>query len=106
VLAPELRQLGVVELADRGAGDVDVTARGLVEAGENVHQCRLAGARGAHHCRQLAACDLDGDAAERVHGGLTAAVVAGEVMSGDDGRRLEWAGAVLMAGLGGAWLGG
>ena len=85
VLAPKLRQLRVVELADLGIGDPDVTVGRLIEAGEDVHERRLAGPRGAHHCGQLAASNLDRDTPQGVHGGLALAVLAGEVVGGHDG---------------------
>ena len=42
VVAAQLRQLGVVEAADVDAGDGDLAGGRLVEAGEDVHQRRLA----------------------------------------------------------------
>ena len=85
VVAAELRELRVVEAADVDAGDGDVTRRRLVEPGEDVHQRRLAGARRAHHGRQAAGGDVDRDAAQRVDGGVAAAVPADDVTRGDDG---------------------
>ena len=49
-----------------------------VEAGEQVHQRRLAGARRAHDGRELAGGHLERDAAQGVDGGLAVAVAAGE----------------------------
>ena len=57
-----------------------------VEAGEQVHQRGLAGARGAHDGRELAGGDLERDAAKGVDGGLAVAVAAGD-RGGRDGRR-------------------
>ena len=46
--APQQRELLVIERVEARAGDLDRAARRLVEPGEDVHQRRLAGARGAH----------------------------------------------------------
>ena len=62
--------------------------RGLVEPGEQVHQRGLAGARRAHDRRELAGGELEGHAAEGVHGGLALAVDATQVGAGDDGESL------------------
>ena len=80
VLAAQLRQLVVVHPGDLLAGDRDRSARRLVEPGEDVHQRRLARARRAHDGRQLAALDLERDAAERVDRGLAFPVAAGQVV--------------------------
>src|SRR3954447_7932931 len=63
VVAPQFRQLRVVEAADVDAGDGDLTGGGRVEAGEDVHQRGLARARWTHHRGQLAGGDVDRDAA-------------------------------------------
>ena len=60
----------VAERRDLRAVDRDGAGGRAVEAGEDVHERRLAGARGAHHGGQLAAADLERDAAERVDGGV------------------------------------
>ena len=57
----------------------------LVEAGEDVHERRLARARRAHHGRELAALDVEVDAAEGVDGGVALAVAAGDAARGNDG---------------------
>ena len=76
VLAPQLRQLRVVEPRDLGAGDLHRARGRLVEAREDVHQGRLAGARRAHDRDELAGADVEVDAAERVDRGLALAVAA------------------------------
>ena len=50
-----------------GAGDPDVTLGRPVEAGEDVHQRRLAGAGRPHHGGELAARHLDRDTLQRMH---------------------------------------
>ena len=72
---------------DLGAGDHHRPRGGLVEAGEDVHEGRLAGAGRAHHGHELAGADLEIDAAERVDGGLAFAVAAREVARLDRGVR-------------------
>ena len=53
-------------------------ARGrLVEAGEDVHQGRLARARGAHDRGEAVALEAGADPGERVDGGVALAVAAG-----------------------------
>ena len=85
VLAPELRQLGVAELGDGRPVDLDVALGGTVEAGEDVHEGRLAGARGPHDGGELAALDVQRDAAQRSHRGVAFAVDADDVVRRDDG---------------------
>ena len=55
VLAPQARQLAVLHVRDVHAGDRDGARAGRVEAGEQVHQRRLARARRAHDGGELAA---------------------------------------------------
>jgi hypothetical protein len=55
-----------------------------VEPGEQVHQRRLAGARRAHHGRELGRLDVERDAAERVDGGVALAEAARQVARGHD----------------------
>ena len=85
VLAPELGQLGVPELRDGGAVDLDLALGRAVEAGEDVHERRLAGARRAHDGGELAALDVERDAAQRSHRGVALAVDADDVVRRDDG---------------------
>ena len=62
--------------------------RRAVEPGEQVHERRLARARRAHDGRELADGDLERDAAQRVHGRLALAVLAGDARGGR--RRCRW----------------
>ena len=70
-------------------------ARRLVEAGEDVHQRRLARARRAHDRDELARLDVERDAAQRVDGGLALAVAARDVRRLDDGALLCGRGCAL-----------
>ncbi len=72
VVAAQLRQLVVVHARDVLAGDGDLTRGGLVEAGEDVHERRLARARGAHDGGQPTTSDVERDAAQGVDGGVAA----------------------------------
>ena len=85
VVAAQLRERGVVEAGDVDAGDGDLARGGRVEAGEDVHERRLAGARRAHDGGQAALGDVDRDAAQGVDGGVAVAVAADEVAGADDG---------------------
>jgi hypothetical protein len=85
VVAPQLRELAVVQAADVDAGDGDLARRGLVEAGEDVHQRRLARARRAHDGGQPAFGDLDRHAAQRGDHRVALAVVPDDVTRRDDG---------------------
>ena len=88
VRATQLGQLRVVHLRDVLAGDVDGAGRRLVKTGEHVHERRLAGARGAHDRGELAARDVERDAAKGVDSRLARAVAARDVVGGDcDGDR-------------------
>src|SRR4029079_14981596 len=84
VLAAELRQVRVLERRDLLVRHGDRAGGGLVEAGEDVHQGRLARPRWAHHGGELPARHLDGDAAERIHRGLALAVASCDVACDDD----------------------
>ena len=84
VVAAQHRQLRVVEAADVDAGDRDLARGRLVEAGEDVHQRRLARARRAHDGGQAAGGDVDRDAAQGVDGRVALAVAADDVAGGDD----------------------
>ena len=66
----QLRQLVVGHRRDVVAGDLDGAVGRLVEAGEDVHERRLARARRAHDGDELALRDVERDAAERVDGGV------------------------------------
>ena len=72
------------------AGDGDLARGGLVEAGEDVHERRLARARRAHDGGQPAASDVERDAAQGVDGGVALAVAAHDVASRDDGLGDGW----------------
>src|SRR6185503_14367928 len=74
VVAAEKRQLLAVEAGDVDAAEVVVAAGRHVEAAEQVHARRLAGAAGAHHRHELAGEDVEVDAAQRVHRGGAFAV--------------------------------
>ena len=67
------------ERRDLDPVDLDRALGAAVEAGEDVHQGRLAGARRAHDGGEMAARDLERDAAEGVDGGVAGAVAAREV---------------------------
>ena len=84
VLAAELRHLRVAEVRDLGARDRHRPARRLVEAGERVHERRLAGAGRPHDGDELARLHVERHAAERVDGRRPRAVAAREVMCLDD----------------------
>src|SRR5919197_1327489 len=85
VIAPQRGQPGVVEAGHLGIADPHLPTVGLVEAGEDVHERRLARARRAHDGGQPPGLDLERDAPEGVDRGLARAVVAGHV-AGDHGR--------------------
>jgi hypothetical protein len=86
VVAAQLRQRRVVEIADVDAGDRHLARSGLVEAGEDVHERRLARARRAHDGRQATGGDVDRDAAQRIDGRVPLAVAADDAGGGDDRR--------------------
>ena len=86
-VAPQLRQLRVVELADRGAGDVDLAGGRPVEPGEDVHQRGLAGARRAHDGGQPPLATSTETPRRASTAVSPRAVAAGEAVGGDDGRR-------------------
>jgi hypothetical protein len=81
----------VVERGDLLAVDDDRARGRAVEAGEQVHQRRLARARRTHDRRELPGGEAHGDAAQGVHGRLSLAVDTGQVGRRDDlagwGRR-------------------
>ena len=88
VVAAQLRQRGVVETGDVDACDRDLARGRLVQAGEDVHQRGLAGARRAHHRSQATPRDIDRNAAQRVDRRVAPAVAADEITGADNrGRR-------------------
>jgi hypothetical protein len=60
------RAFSSVPVSDR-PGEPDLAAAGLVDAGDEVQQRRLPAARGPHDRDELAAVELEVDAAERTH---------------------------------------
>jgi hypothetical protein len=79
VVAPELCQLRVVQRRDLDAGHRDLARRRFVQAGEDVHERRLAGAGRAHDGGEPAFGDVDGDAPQGVDRRVALAVAAHDV---------------------------
>src|SRR4029079_116714 len=67
----------VVEVRDLGPVQDDGPRGGMVEAGEDMHEGRLAGPGRAHDSGELAGVDAERYAAERFHGRLPGAVAPG-----------------------------
>ena len=86
-VAPQARQRAVVEARELGAVDRDGAGRRAVQAGEQVHERRLARARGPHDGGEAARREVDRHVDEGVHGGVALAEGAAQVDGGDDGRR-------------------
>jgi len=80
-LLPRASALHNVELRDVGAGDRHLAVRRPVEAGEDVHEGRLAGARGPHDGREATGGKADRHAVECADGCLAFAVDARDVGS-------------------------
>lgn len=74
VLAPEARQLGLARPAEIVIEERRAAAGRRVEAAEQVEQRRLAAARRSQQDDELAAVDVEIDAAQRVHVDLADAV--------------------------------
>ena len=74
LVAAQLGQAGVAQAGDLGVADVDLAAGDRVEAGQAVHQRRLAGAGRAHDRGEPAPLELDADPAQRDDLRLAAAV--------------------------------
>ena len=74
-----------LSVGDLLAVDPHVAGRGLVEAGEDVHQRRLAGAGRAHDRRVRAALEVDVDPRQRAHERVSLAVVPLDAACLDDG---------------------
>src|SRR5690606_18571912 len=85
-LAAQERQGVVVELRELGLAEVHGPARGRVESGEQVHEGRLARARGAHDRGEGTGGEVHVDAGEGVDGGRALAVDLGQA-AGADGWR-------------------
>ena len=86
-VAAELRELAVVELRDVGVADQHGAGGEVVEAGDAVHQRRLARAGRAHDGGEAAGAELDGDAVEGAHLALAAAVDLDGVEHAGGGQR-------------------
>jgi len=65
-LAPQAGQTILVEAGEIGAGNVDLAGGGALEPADDHHQARLAGARRADKCRNLAFREVNIDAAQDV----------------------------------------
>ena len=83
LVAAQLGQLAVVEAGDLVAVERDRARGRRVEAGEDVHQGRLARARRAHDRGEAAALETGADLDQGVDGGAALAVATGHVV-GDD----------------------
>ena len=80
LLVANLRQLVAVQLADADPIQPVLPGRRLVEAPENVHQRRFAGAGRPHDRDEIAALDLERDALQHVHRHLAQAVVLHQIL--------------------------
>ncbi len=83
-LVADARQLVVVEFADQLAVEPVLALGRRIEAADQVHQRRLAGARRAHDGDVLVVPDAEIDAAQRVHLLLRAHVVGPPQVLDDD----------------------
>src|SRR4051794_24974109 len=86
---PDLRvaddgALVAVERRDVDAVEFVRAVGGTVEAAEDVHQRRLAGAGGAHHGDELPLIDEEVDASERAHFDLAHRIDLGQALDFDD----------------------
>src|SRR3954470_15266490 len=84
-LAAQRGQLLVAQGGQLGVAQPDLPGAGGVQAGEAVHQRRLARARRAHDRGEPAAGEGDVDPGERVHRGLPAAVGLAQAEGADGG---------------------
>jgi hypothetical protein len=84
LVAAQLGQAAVVEAVELDAVEDDGARGRAVEAGEDVHERGLAGARGAHDRGEAAGREVDADAVERADGGLALAEHARHVGGGDE----------------------
>ena len=80
----DVGQLVAIESGDVGAVEQVTAARRAVEAAEHVHQGRFARAARAHDGDELAALDLQRNAAHRMHIHLAGAVGLVDVLQLDD----------------------
>src|SRR5215203_1524512 len=84
LVAAQLGQLAVVEAGDVDAVELDHPRGRLVEAGEDVHQGRLARPRGTHDRGEAVALEGGGDPVEGVDRGVPLAEATVEVGGDDD----------------------
>ena len=61
LLGTEAVQVGVGEGRNVLASQINLAGGGAIEAADEVHQRRLAGAGRAHHCQPLAGLDVQRD---------------------------------------------
>ena len=85
LLTTEDGEVLVVERAEVDVADDRLAGREGVEAGDAVHQRRLAGARRAHDRRETGTVELDGHAVEGLDDGVALAVVLHGVDGSGDG---------------------
>ena len=84
LVAAQLGQRAVVEPGDLDAVELDRAGGRLVEPGEDVHQGRLARARGSHDRREAAALEAGADVDQGVDRGFALAVAARDARGDDD----------------------
>ncbi len=87
IVAAQERPLVAAEARDIDAVEAVGAGGRPVEAADDVHRGRLAGARRPHDGDELALADRQVDAVERAHLGLSAAVVAADAAQFDQGGR-------------------
>src|SRR5690242_4483874 len=84
LVAAQLGQLAIVEAGDVDPVELDPARGRLVEASEDVHQGRLAGAGGPHDRGEAVALEAGRDAVEGVYRGVALPVAAVEIGGDDD----------------------
>ena len=87
LVAPQAGERAVVEPRELDAVDGDRAGGRAVQAGEQVHERRLARARRPHDGREAALREVDGHVDEGMDGGVALAEGAAQVDGGDDERR-------------------
>ena len=87
LVAPQAGERAVVEPGELDAVDRDGARGRAVQAGEQVHERRLARARRAHDGGEATRREVDGHVDEGVHGGVALAEGAAQLDGGDDQRR-------------------
>ena len=82
-VASQPRELAVTQRGEWRAVESDLARAGAIHGAAQVQECRFPATRRPHERDEVAALQAEGDAAQRVYGGVAARVALVECLRGD-----------------------